>query len=151
MARLIRFFDKPAADQRLLLIASLLFAAVTAAIRVLPFGNVRRALAWIGAARPRPGALDEAEARVVRAVHTVASLWPGENCLTEAMVAQCLLARYQCETTLCFGVSRVRPAGRPFDAHAWLERGGAGLIGTRAIVYDPLVHPSRCASSPSPR
>ena len=105
----------------------------------------------VAALGPRPGAIEDVDARVVQAVRTVAAWLRGANCLTEALVAQCLLSRYQCETTLCFGVARDQPAGRPFDAHAWLERRGAGLIGARAVVYDPLRHPSRCASSPSPR
>ena len=45
----------------------------------------------------------------------------------------------------------VEPLDKPEPYIAWLERGGSRLIGARAIAYDPLSHPSRCASSPSPR
>ena len=150
MARLTTFLKKPLADQRLLVFAALLYVLVALAVRVLPFGLVQRALGRVAAPGPgRPGIDDDA--RVVRAVRTVAFLLPGANCLTEALVAQCLLARHDSETTLCFGVSRARPSDRPFDAHAWLERGGSCLVGTRAIVYDPLRPSSRCVSSPSLR
>jgi hypothetical protein len=151
MARLTKFLRKSRADRRMLVRAAILHVAVAIAVRVLPFGWVRRVLGHVAAVGPRPRRVDDVAARVVQAVRTASSLLPGANCLTEALVAQCLLTRYQCETALCFGVSRIRPAGRPFDAHAWLERGGSGLIGVRAIVYNPLRHPSRCASSPSPR
>ena len=76
---------------------------------------------------------------------------PGATCLTEALIAGVLLRRSGCETTLCFGVSGAAPAGRPFDAHAWLERCGVTVIGARAIAYDPLASPHRCVSSPLPR
>ena len=151
MARLMQFFRKSRADRRMLAQAGVLYAVVAIAIRVLPFGRVRRILGRIAALGPRPRGVENVDARVVQAVRTVASALPGANCLTEALVAQCLLARHQCESTLCFGVSRSQPAGRPFDAHAWLERRGSGLIGARAIAYDPLRHPSRCVSSPSSR
>ncbi len=150
MARLTAFLKKPLADQRLLVFAALLHVLVALAVRVLPFGLVQRALGRVAATGPGCPGIDD-DARVVRAVRTVASLLPGATCLTEALVAQCLLARHASETTLCFGVSRTRPFDRPFDAHAWLERGGSCLIGTRAIVYDPLRPSSRCVSSPSLR
>ena len=135
----------------MLVLAALLHVVVGMAVRLLPFGQVRRVLGRVAAFGSGRRRVDGVEARVVWAVQTVACLLPGAHCLTDALVAQCLLARYACETTLCFGVSRIRPDRRPFDVHAWLERGGSGLIGVRAIVYDPLRHPSRCVSSPSPR
>ena len=152
MTRLTAFLRKPRADRRLLLLAAVLHPLVATGVRLLPFGWVRRGLDAAASAGPRPREVGgDVDARVVRAVRTISSILPGGNCLTDALVAQCLLARHAREATLCFGVSSIRPAGRPFDAHAWLERRGAGIIGARAIVYDPLRHPSRCASSPLPR
>jgi hypothetical protein len=150
MRTLAKFRRRPSLDRRLLLSAAALHLFVAIGVRVLPFAWVRRALDRLAAFRSAPGA-DDINARVVRAVRTVASLLPGANCLTDALVARCLLARHQCEATLCFGVSRIRPADRPFDAHAWIEHGGSSLIGQRATAYDPFRHPSRCASSPSAR
>jgi hypothetical protein len=142
MARLRKFFDKPGADRRLLLQAALLHLFVAGAVRVLPFGRVRRVLGRVAACGARRLSAPDADVRVVRAVRTVASLLPGANCLTEALVAQCLLARAGCGTTLCFGVSGARPAARPFDAHAWIERAGHGVvIGARALTYEPFHQP----------
>lgn len=152
MTRLARFLRTSRADRRLLARAAVLQLLAAIAVRVLPFGRVQRLLAFSAAIGPRPGDVDHADARVVQAVQTVASHLPGANCLTDALVAQCLLARYGRETTLCFGVARQRPDARPFDAHAWLECGGATVIGARGIRYDPLqpCH-SRCGPSPLPR
>ena len=144
MTRLKKFLRKPGADQRLLLLAALLHLFVAAGIRVLPFHWVRRVLDRAAAFGARDDGGLNAGDRVVQAVRAVAPLLPGANCLTEALVAQCLLARVGCESTLCFGVSDVRPDARPFDAHAWLERGARGVVlGARATAYATFRHPVR--------
>ena len=150
MRRLRAFLRQPGPDRRLLLQAALLHLLVAAAVRVLPFGLVRRGLR-LASAGARPARVDDVDAHVVRAVQTMTGILPGGNCLTDALVAQALLARYGLESALRVGVSPVRPSGRPFDAHAWLERRGSAIIGARALAYDPLRHPSRCASLSSPR
>lgn len=150
MARLAKFFRKPAADRRMLVRAAVLYVIVAVAVRAVRFGRARGLVGRLAAMAPRPRDVEDVDARIVRAVGTVASL-AGRHCLVEALVAQCLFAQHQREATLCVGIARRRPDDRPFDAHAWLERGGAGLVGARAVAYDPLRHPSRCASSPPPR
>jgi hypothetical protein len=147
-----RFLRRPRADRRLLALAAVLHVVVAIGVRMLPFRRVRRVLAWFGAAARRPSSIEHVDARAVLAVRAVAARLPGGTCLTDALVAQCLLARYGCETTLCFGVTRIPPAGRRFDAHAWLERDGATVIGARDIRYYPLQHSQlRCGPSPSAR
>lgn len=149
MSRLARLLRKSPADRRLLARAAAVHLLAAIAVRVLPFGRVQRLLAALGA--PARGLAPVDAGRIVQAVHTVSASLPGGNCLTDALTAQCLLARHQRDTTLCFGVARVAADGRPFDAHAWLEDRGTGIIGGRSIVYDPLRHPSRCVPSPSSR
>jgi hypothetical protein len=151
MTRLAVFLHKSRADQRALLLAAALHVIVAIAVRVRPFGQVRRLLAAAAEWGPRPAVDENAEARIVRAVQTMTALLPGGNCLTEALVAQCLLARHRRETTLCFGLSSDALDGRPFDAHAWLEHRGATVIGARAIAYDPLRSAGRCEPSLSSR
>ena len=145
-----KFLRQPRADRRLLVSAAVLHAFVAIGIRVLPFGWVRRALDRAATFGVPTRVGDDHEPRVVSAVRTTASLLPGATCLTEALVARYLLMRRGLETTLCFGVSRVRPGGRPFDAHAWLERAGRGVIGMGAVVYEPLRSPRTCLPSQSP-
>jgi hypothetical protein len=145
------FLRKARADQRLLVHSALLSAMVTIAVRVLPFGRMRRLLTRLVSIGPRPRRVANVEARIVQAVRRVSALFGSENCLVEALVAQHLLARHGCETTLCFGVAS-RGRDGAIDAHAWLERGGAVLIGKRAMTYRPLHVPSsRCGLSPLPR
>jgi hypothetical protein len=144
---LAAFLRKPSREQRLLAAAAALHVIVAIAVRILPFGRVRRLLDPISRGGHRPQRAAGAEGRVIQAVRTVSAALPGATCLTEALVARVLLRRVACETTLCFGVSNERPAGRRFDAHAWLERRGLTLVGHRDIVYAPLVPPTRCAPS----
>ena len=47
MARLTRFPGTSRADQRMLALAAVLYGVVAIAIRVLPFGRVRRVLAHV--------------------------------------------------------------------------------------------------------
>lgn len=135
---LSRFLSKAGADRRLLVRAAALHAVAAVTVRVLPFRAARRLIERAGSIGRRPRDVDDAGVRAVKAVRTVSAWLPGANCLTEALVAQQLLARYGVETTLRIGVARTRTADRPLDAHAWLERQGATLIGMREIAYRPL-------------
>jgi hypothetical protein len=146
-----RFFRQSRIDRQLLVQAAILHVAIAVAVRITTFGRVRHVLAVVAALRRGSDPGQEIDARVVRAVRAVSARLPGANCLTKALVAQCLLARHGCESTLRFGVARGTPSGRPIDAHAWLERRGTGLIGARATAYDPLEPASRCVSLPLPR
>jgi len=150
MLSFAKFCRQPSLERRLLISAAVLHLLVAIGVRVLPFARARHALDRLAAFGSQAPRVDDIEARVVRAVRTMASLLPGANCLTEALVARCLLVHFQREATLCFGVSRIRPAGRPFGAHAWLERGGEGVMGVGAVAYDPLRHPRPYLPSPSP-
>ena len=151
MRRLTTFFSKSRADRRLLAMAAVLHPLVSIALRLLSFARVRSLVRRLSAIGRRPAPVEGVDIRTARAVTAIASLLPGSSCLTDALVAQCLLARHGVETTLCFGVAPGADDGRPFDAHAWLERAGAGLLGARAIAYDPLRPPPRRAPSPSSR
>jgi Transglutaminase-like superfamily len=151
MTRLARFARRPPADRRLLLLSAVLHPLVSIALRILPFARVQRLLALGAAIAPRPPAVADIETRVPQAVRTIASLRRGSHCLCDALIAQCLLSRYGVDTTLCFGVARGALDGRPFDGHAWLERGGAPVIGARTVAYRPLGHPTRCVPSSSSR
>lgn len=152
MARLARFLAKSPADRRLFACAAALQILAAIAVRLLAFARAQRLLAAAAALGPRPAASGGVDARVVQAVHAVSAHLPGSSCLTDALVAQCLLAHGGCDTTVCFGVARQRPDDHPIDAHAWLEHGGIIVIGARADRYDrlqPLL--SRCGPSPLPR
>jgi hypothetical protein len=149
---LAAWLRKPGAERRLIASAAILHTSIAVAVRLLPFGRVQRVLKLVA---PVSGVAcaDEADlaARVSRAVRTVSSVLPGGTCLTDALVATVLLNRAGVETTLRVGVVRETPPDRPLDAHAWLEHGGATILGADAVSYLPLRPTTRCAPSPSRR
>lgn len=129
MKRLQRLRSLDADERRLLLSASLLHAAIGAALLLLPFRAVRRLVKGLAKERgsqPQPGArtLDQ----VAWAVGAAGRHLPlGKRCLTQALVAQVLLARRGQPACLRLGVAR-REDGE-FRAHAWIESEGRIVVG----------------------
>src|SRR5258705_1416566 len=109
--RLIRFFQLPFSDQRLLLRAALAVVSAKLAIRTLRLPVARTAVArlerlgWIVA----PTAVD----RIVWAVEAAGRALPGmHNCLVQAVAAEAMLT----------------PAGHPCELRIGAAKNGAGLI-----------------------
>ena len=127
MRRLGKFAALSPAERRLFVGAAGFLAAVRVGLWVLPFRWVHGGLAALG---NRPPALDQSELpieRIVWAVGAAAPLVPRATCLVRALAAQALLARRGYASQLRLGVSGA--SGRPFEAHAWIERDGRVLIG----------------------
>ena len=125
MRRLPRFLNLAAAEQRLLLRAVPLVAAVRLCLWFFPFRTLYRR--WSSAlprlARPgrRGGPSPE---RIVWLVAVASRCVPGAHCLARAVAAQLLLARAGHLAEMRIGV---RKQGDGLDAHAWLEYHGAPL------------------------
>lgn len=147
MTLLRKYLALPAKDKGLILGVVPLVVAVRVALATLPYKVV---VGWLERFQTPPAQEDlgpaEQEAlrvrrrRILMAVEVVSRHLLGEKpCLTQALVAQCLLRRTGYETTLRIGVSKDE---RVFRAHAWLEQGGRVVIGGGAspIRYRPL-HP----------
>src|SRR5690606_14437510 len=78
--------------------------------------------------RLRRGQSEEvAVERIGWAVGKAAHHVPNATCLTQALAAQLLLARYRHESRLCIGVAR--DGERGFEAHAWIEAEGRVVVG----------------------
>ena len=127
MGRLRRLAGLPGKEQRLLLAAAVLLAAVRLGLWALPFNALLRATGASrlpsAVGRGRPPAID----RIVWAVATASRCVPGSTCLVRALGARTLLSRYGYSSKLRLGVAR-RPDGA-FEAHAWLEHDTRVLIG----------------------
>jgi Transglutaminase-like superfamily len=105
---------------------------VRLAVWLLPFHTVRRR---IDAIRPRRKAREDV-AEVVRAVDGVARRFPLRvTCLVHALTAQAMLRRRGYPCALRFGVRAPVRAGA-VEAHAWLEHGGAVVIGRLPDLSD---------------
>jgi Transglutaminase-like superfamily len=127
MGRLTKFVALSPAERRLLVGAASLLATVRLALWVLPFGWAHRALSTFGIRRRSPRGDALPVERIVWAVSAAARLVPGATCLVRALAAQILLARRGHASQLRLGAAG--GLGRPFEAHAWIERDGQVLIG----------------------
>jgi len=136
--RLIRFFQLPFSDQRLLMRAALAVVSAKLAIRTLRLPVARTAVArlerlgWIVA----PTAVD----RIVWAVEAAGRAIPGmKNCLVQAVAAEAMLTRAGHPCELRIGAAKNGPG---LIAHAWLESEGRVLIGEFGLDrYTPLIAP----------
>jgi hypothetical protein len=140
MKRPLKFMRLPAAERWLLVKAALLLAAIRLGLGLLPFQTLRRLLGKVTEAPT--GWLQEADQssadRVVWAVEVASRYLPAAGtCLTQALVAQVLLARRGHPGLLHIGV--VKGEEGQLEAHAWLESGGRIVIGESELDrYTPL-------------
>lgn len=122
MRALRKFVGSRAVERRLVLQALIVVPAVRLALWVLPFRLVHRFVRG----RHVSDRMTLSADRVVRAVAAVSARVPRATCLTQALAASLLLPRYGHDATLRVGVAK--EAGR-LRAHAWLESGGATILG----------------------
>ena len=130
MKQVGRFVQLSPAERRLFLKAGGAVVAVRLGLWILPFPRLRRIVAGL-ARRPEAHPLAlcayPAPQRIVRAVVLVSRYVPAATCLTQAMAAQVLLARYGYTTSLRIGVAKGERG--QLLAHAWLESEGRVVIG----------------------
>ena len=135
-------------DRAVLFEALMLILALRVALRVLPFARVRRGLdAWadlnVGATahdvrHVHDMLRDSFQAgRVAWAVSAIGRRARGTTCLAEALAADSMLRRYGHTPSLKIGVRRGTVIS--LDAHAWVEVGGAVVIGTIPMLAEYAV------------
>ena len=125
-----RFRRLPTRLRRLVVRASWLVPLVRLGLWLLPFGRVRGLVVREPAtgvplrmAAERDGVVHD----VVWTVVAVSRRVPRASCLTQALVAQRLLAEVGVASDLRIGVAR--DATGAFEAHAWLEHDGRVVLG----------------------
>lgn len=102
-------------------------------VRTVPLHRWRDTLGRVGAsgAIERGGAEPSAAYReVARSVTVAAGKLPGDYvCLPRAMTVQWMLRRRGLASALVFGVAPQQSGEKPIALHAWVEGGGAIIIG----------------------
>ena len=112
----------------LLGIAALTVVLVRAGIWMLPARTILRGIDWMVQRSPVDADPKMRRVRrVVRAVQLASRRVPGASCLTQALAARLLLARWGVASQLRIGVARGEQGD--FLAHAWLEALGQVVIG----------------------
>jgi Transglutaminase-like superfamily len=127
MGSLARFVTLPARDQRLIVAAAGLLAAIRVGLWLLPLRWVQGVIRALETSPPPPDGRGPPLERIGWAVAVAGRRVPGSTCLVRALAAQGLFARYGYASQLRLGVAR--GSGRAFEAHAWLERDGQVLVG----------------------
>jgi len=129
MGRIAKFFALSPPDRALVVRTLLPLLAMRAATWTSTYARVKRiadTMSWplrgdAAAGRPAPE-------RIAWAVMAVSRVVPrGSNCLVRALATGIMLRRYGYPSELKIGV--MKPADGRFEAHAWLESGGAVVIG----------------------
>jgi hypothetical protein len=125
--RLIASF--PPERRRLILEALPLVVAIRLALWVFPSPSLLRFVSRRVERSGRSGRTKSAQPveRLAWAVRVVSRRVPHATCLTQALAAQLLLARYGCASSLQLGVRY--DEDERFDAHAWVVVEGAVIIG----------------------
>lgn len=127
-----KFARLTVAEQRLLVKATFLLAVIRLGLWLIPYQTLRRRLEALKRVRGRPTraacpSVDE----IARAV-TVGSRWvPRATCLSQALAAQVLLVRNDHPAQLRVGFARAEEG--ELQGHAWLESGGAVVVGDRDL------------------
>jgi hypothetical protein len=121
--RMRRYFRLPSPKRALLTRAFLAAAAIQLGLHIFSFVRLRRMVE-----RHRTGRRGYAEQEIAWAAATAARYIPGAACLTQALTAQYLFSKEGYQTKLEIGVRRVE---REIQAHAWVERDGEVIAGSR--------------------
>jgi len=139
MNLLLKFLRLPAAEQRLVVSTTLLLGAIRLGLWLIPFRNLRGVLTRLTQVPARAHGSDQLSADQLVWTVTVASRYvPKATCLTQALVAQVLLARHgHPPSRLRIGVARGEEG--QLEGHAWLESQGKVIIGGSELErYTPL-------------
>lgn len=138
-------------DRLLLAEATLLLAVARAAVLLLPFRVIARALGPRMTETPREGGTGpERLRRLTWAIGAVARRTPWRSkCLEQALAAKVMLRRRGIPSTLYLGVARAAgDAPGPYDAHAWLRSGTIHVTGGQQVDRYAVV--ATFADSPPP-
>ena len=131
MRRLTNLLRRSPLQRRLLLTALGSVIAVRLVLWFFPYGTVRRLtrvpVASTATPPPPVDGRDPIVGAVASAVKSASRYVPRATCLTQALVAERMLARRGRCSTLRIGVAR--DASGAFEAHAWLEHGDRVIIG----------------------
>lgn len=131
MRRLLKFLHLSRKDRRLFIRTLFLLGTVRLALWLLPFRTIQNLTERITRIYFKQQDKDQNDIdRVVWAVKTASRYIPKATCLTQALTARYLLARYGQQASLRIGVSKDKEGD--FEAHAWVESSGRILIGDLA-------------------
>lgn len=85
---------------------------------------------------PQENEFQFSKEKLTWAIKVMSAYTPKATCLTVALAAQILLARYNYHSNINIGVSKNE---NEFEAHAWLEADDKIIIGESDTDYTPIL------------
>lgn len=122
-----RFLTIVPSDRSLLLEAAVFLFFARLALAVLPFQTISNRLKRGERAPTLQSKPYDSASGVALAIARAARVIPRSTCLTQALAGTMMLNRRGHAARLCIGVSK---HGEEFGAHAWVECGGAAVVGS---------------------
>lgn len=129
MRRIRKLLGLSPTERRLLVTAAVVLVGVRFGLSLLSFQTMRPILRWMLQRSKRPTqSYRPSIDRIVWAVEVASRHTPRtQTCLVKALTAQGLFDRYNYSTDLRIGVARNED--ELMEAHSWIERDGAVVIG----------------------
>lgn len=129
MKRLRKLLRLSAGDYQLLLKTFVLLGLVRLGLWLLPFPNLRQAIAKVSQPNPKQLQVKQVSVgKIIWAVNVSSYYMPGGvKCFARALTTQVLISRQGYSPQLRIGVAKGE--GGQFEAHAWVEIQGQVIIG----------------------
>ena len=124
-------------EKYLLIKTLLLLWAVRIVLWILPFSIIQKIMSKFTLISDESNSSHNISiGRLTWAVNVMSRYTPKATCLTKALTAQILLARYHYSSNIRIGVSKYEGE---LEAHAWLEANGEIVLGKSEIEYTPIL------------
>lgn len=136
MSKIVTFFKLDKLEKEIIIKAFLLLWVIRIMLWTLPFPTLQNIVKKFSST----------EENKIHPVHIGKLIWAVEvmsrytlraTCLTRALTAQILLARYHYSSNIKIGVSKNESG---FEAHAWLEADDKIVLGESETEYTPILN-----------
>lgn len=135
MSKAGTFFKLSNLEKKILIKALMLLWIIRIMLYILPFQTLQNIIKkFISTEENKIHSVQIG--KLIWAVEVMSAYTPRATCLTRALAAQILLARYNYSSNIKIGVSKNESG---FEAHAWLEADDKIILGESEINYTPIL------------
>lgn len=124
-------------EKSILIKAFFLLLTVRLMLWILPFSFIRKITHGLSDVSEDVKTSEISIEKLIWAIKVMSIYTPRATCLTRAIAAQILLARYNYSSSIKIGVSKDEGE---FEAHAWLEADEGIILGESEIKYIPILN-----------
>ncbi|MGB9937086.1 MAG: lasso peptide biosynthesis B2 protein [Methanobacterium sp.] len=131
MSKIYSFFKQSNEDKIILIKALILLYVIRIMLWILPFSMIEKITSKLAIINKNKTPEVKKE-KLTYAINVMSVYTPQATCLTRALAAQILLARYNYSSSIKIGVSKNESG---FEAHAWLEAEDKIILGKSETEY----------------